>query len=81
MKRKNNILLLIFVSLALMTSCKKKKNWQCACTINNPTATAPEKETKEILNCKESEATTACDDYGKTWVNPGGNSSCVVTAE
>ena len=81
MKIKRKILLLLCVSVALLTSCKKKKNWQCDCTISNPGASSYQKEHKEILDSKESGATSACDDYGKTWVYPGGSASCNVTAE
>ncbi|MBP7808925.1 MAG: hypothetical protein KA163_06515 [Bacteroidia bacterium] len=68
----------IIVAIVSLSSCMKKKDWNCSCDVtglsNNGTFT------KTIQQETQSNANTECTNYGKALMGGNGTYKCKITA-
>lgn len=68
----------IIVAIVSLSSCMKKKDWNCSCDVtglsNNGTFT------KTIQQQTQSNANTECTNYGKALMGGNGTYKCKITA-
>lgn len=74
--KKSVIILMAVISLS---SCAKKKDWNCSCDVtglnNNGTFT------KTIQQKTQTDANSECTDYGKALMGGNGTYKCKLTAQ
>lgn len=63
----------ILVAL-LLSACQKPKDWECTCKYDGAFGSGT--ETTTITNKTQSEASTACTNYGKSLTGGNGSYNC-----